>query len=236
MNAIVFGSNGGIGRALTEQLVHRGQHDTVFGVSRTGTAPDGALGVTADALEEGSLRTALKEIAGAGDIRLCIVAIGLLHAGEGLQPEKSHRHQSRDAFEKIFAANTIAPALIAKHVLGEMPRSGRWVFAPLSARVGSISDNRLGGWHAYRASKAALNMLIRNYAIESARKNDESICVGLHPGTVDTGLSEPFQSNVPDTQLFSPEQCASYLLDVIEGLRAGDSGHVFDWAGKRIEP
>ncbi|HBF91922.1 MAG TPA: C-factor, partial [Hyphomonas atlantica] len=89
MNAIVFGSNGGIGRALTEQLVHRGQHDTVFGVSRTGTAPYGAIGVTADALDEGSLRTALKEIAGAGDIRLCIVAIGLLHAGEGLQPEKS---------------------------------------------------------------------------------------------------------------------------------------------------
>lgn len=236
MNAVVFGSNGGIGRALTEQLVRRGQHNTVFAVSRSGHAPDGAISLAADALDEASLSKAVKKIASAGDIRLCIVAIGQLHDGQGLQPEKSYRHQSRDAFETIFAANTIAPALIAKHVLGVMPRSGRWVFAPLSARVGSISDNRLGGWHAYRASKAALNMLIQNYAIESARKNDESICVGLHPGTVDTGLSEPFQSNVPDKQLFSPAQSASHLLDVVEGLQPGDSGHVFDWAGKRVEP
>ena len=115
-----------------------------------------------------------------------------------------------------------------------MPRKGRAVFAALSARVGSISDNRLGGWHAYRASKAALNMLVRNYAIEQARVNDRFIAVTLHPGTVDTGLSRPFQSNVPDAQLFSPDQSAGYLLKVIEGLTPANTGKSFDWAGKEI--
>ena len=115
-----------------------------------------------------------------------------------------------------------------------MPRRGRALFAVLSARVGSISDNRLGGWHAYRASKAALNMLVRNYAIEQARVNDQFITVSLHPGTVDTGLSRRFQSNVPGAQLFSPDQSAGYLLNVIDGLTPADTGKCLDWAGKEI--
>lgn len=234
MNAVVFGSSGGVGRALVETLLARGVHQTVFGVSRSGDAPAGATGLKADALDEAAVEAAVQEVASAGDVRLCMVAIGRLHDGESLQPEKSYRHQSRDAFERIFAANTIAPALIAKHMLGRMPRSGRWVFAPLSARVGSINDNRLGGWHAYRASKAALNMLVRNYAIECGRTNGESICVGLHPGTVDTGLSAPFQTNVPDRQLFSPSQSAGHLLNVLDALKPEDSGKLFDWAGKPV--
>ena len=141
-----------------------------------------------------------------------------------------------DAYEAVFGINTFGPGLVAKHFLPKMAREGRTVFAALSARVGSISDNGFGGWHAYRASKAALNMLIRNLAIEQARKNDQSICVGLHPGTVDTRLSAPFQGNVPDKQLFSPEQSAGYLLDVIDGLTASDTGRLFDWQGKEIAP
>jgi NAD(P)-dependent dehydrogenase (short-subunit alcohol dehydrogenase family) len=138
------------------------------------------------------------------------------------------------AYRRVFDINTFGPALIAKHFLPIMPTDRRAIFAALSARVGSISDNGLGGWHAYRASKAALNMLIRNFAIEWARRNDQAVCVGLHPGTVDTGLSKPFQSNVPEDRLFSAKQSASYLLDVIERLSPADTGKVFDWAGKEI--
>ena len=115
-----------------------------------------------------------------------------------------------------------------------MPKVERSVFAALSARVGSISDNRLGGWHAYRASKAALNMLIRNYAIEQARRAPGNICVGLHPGTVDTGLSKAFQGGVAEGKLFSPGQAAGYLLGVVDGLAPEDSGKCFDWAGQAI--
>jgi NAD(P)-dependent dehydrogenase (short-subunit alcohol dehydrogenase family) len=124
--------------------------------------------------------------------------------------------------------------LIAKHVLPLLPKNERSVMAFLSARVGSISDNRLGGWHAYRASKAALNMLIRNYALEMARRAPEAIILGLHPGTVDTDLSKPFQSGVAQEKLFTAEQCAAYLLDVIAARTPEDSGKVFDWAGKDV--
>ncbi|MEZ5744869.1 MAG: SDR family oxidoreductase [Sphingomonadaceae bacterium] len=134
----------------------------------------------------------------------------------------------------VFAVNTIGPALIAKHFLPLLPRDRRAIFAALSARVGSISDNRLGGWHSYRASKAALNMLVRNFAIEVGRNNREAVVVALHPGTVDTSLSDPFQSGVPDDKLFTPAFSAAKLLDVLSSLEPQDSGGHFDWAGKPV--
>lgn len=234
MNAVIFGSSGGIGRALTENLVQSGAYSRVFAVSRSGATLDGATALTADFLDETALEAAAQAIGEEGPVTLCIVASGILSDGDILQPEKSYRHQSRAAFGTVFAANTIAPALIAKHMLPLMPRKERSVFAALSARVGSISDNRLGGWHAYRASKAALNMLIRNYAIEQARRAPGSICAGLHPGTVDTGLSRPFQSGVPEGKLFTPQQSAAYLLGVIDGLTPEDSGKCFDWNGQEV--
>ena len=134
-----------------------------------------------------------------------------------------------------YAINAIGPALVAKHFLPVMPAKGtRTVFAVLSARVGSISDNKLGGWYGYRAAKAALNQLIRTLAIEERRRNDRAIIVGLHPGTVDTALSKPFQGNVRPDQLFAPDRAAVQLLDVIDGLKAPDSGKVFDWEGKEV--
>ena len=136
----------------------------------------------------------------------------------------------------VFAINTIGPALVAKHALPVLDKDHRSIFAALSARVGSISDNRLGGWHSYRASKAALNQIIRTCSIELARKNRTALCVGLHPGTVDTGLSEPFQSNVPDGKLFTPTRSATSLLSVLNGLDETDTGQCFDWAGERIDP
>ena len=155
-------------------------------------------------------------------------------ASQDLSPERTLRAQSAAAFEAVFHINTVLPALIAKHMIPLMPRKERAVFAALSARVGSISDNRLGGWHAYRASKAALNMLIKNYAIEQTRRAPDFIAVGLHPGTVDTALSSPFQKGVPEGKLFSPAQSAGYLLSVLGQLTPDDTGKVFDWQGTEV--
>jgi len=234
MVAVVFGVSGGIGRALAEGLVARGE-GSVIGLSRSAPAAlAGARLHRCDITQEEDVARAAAVVAEAGEPDLVIVATGILSDGEGLQPEKSYRHQSLAAFEQVFRINTFGPALVAKHFIPIMPRKARGVFAALSARVGSISDNRIGGWHAYRASKAALNMLVRNYAIEQARRNDAFIAVGLHPGTVDTGLSKPFQGNVPDAQLFTPDHSAGRLLEVLDGLTAGDSGKVFDYAGKEV--
>ncbi|MEL7111870.1 MAG: SDR family NAD(P)-dependent oxidoreductase [Pseudomonadota bacterium] len=236
MRAVIIGSSGGIGAALCEQLAARDSVSAVYALSRAGEKPSGTkiIALPLDVKNEDSIADAAQAIAADGAPDLVIVAAGILSDENGLMPEKSLRQQSTDAFETVFAVNTIGPALVAKHFLPIMPRKARAVFAALSARVGSISDNRIGGWHAYRASKAALNMLIRNYAIEQARRNEAFIAVGLHPGTVDTALSKPFQSGVPDKQLFRPDQSARYLLDVIDGLSPSDSGKVFDWAGKEI--
>lgn len=234
MTAVIFGSSGGIGRALTEGVIASGQFAQVFAVSRSGTTIGGATNRQADFTDDAQLAGLAAEIGSKGPVALCLVASGLLSDGPGLQPEKTFRSVTIDAFERVFTANTFAPALIAKHMLPLMSKAERSVFAALSARVGSISDNRLGGWHAYRASKAALNMLIRNFAIEQARRAPGNICVGLHPGTVDTGLSKAFQSGVPDAQLFSPEVAAEHLLAVIAGLAPEHSGKCFDWAGNDI--
>jgi len=233
MIAVIFGSSGGIGRALAEDVIASGRYISVFAISRSGAEVCGAVNRQAEFTDDVQLATLAAEIGAAGPVRLCLVASGLL-AGDGVQPEKTYRSLSLEAFNRVFAANTIAPALIAKHMLPLMPKAERSVFAALSARVGSVSDNRLGGWHAYRASKAALNMLIRNFAIEQARRAPGNICVGLHPGTVDTGLSKAFQGGVPEEKLFTPAQAAGYLLDVADGLTPEDSGKCFDWAGKEI--
>lgn len=236
MRAVIIGASGGIGGAITEALSARIDVSAIYALSRSAADP-GLPSVIAgqiDVLDEDSIAAAAAHIASDGAPDLVIIASGILSDGAALSPEKSLRQQDRTAFERVFAINTIGPALIAKHFIPLMPRKGRAVFAALSARVGSISDNKIGGWHAYRASKAALNMLIRNYAIEQARRNPDFVAVSLHPGTVDTDLSKPFQSGVPDTQLFSAAQSAEYLLTVIESLAPEQSGKAFDWAGREI--
>ncbi len=166
---------------------------------------------------------------------LIIVSTGILHEGD-FMPEKSLGDLSAEKFRRVFEANTITPALLAKHFLPKLNSASRSIFAALSARVGSISDNRLGGWYAYRCSKAALNMLIKNAAIEIGRRNKQAVIVGLHPGTVDSELSRPFQRNVPDGKLFTPEYSTRKMLDVLENLTLEQSGKCFAWDGKEIEP
>lgn len=229
--AAVFGASGGIGKALAQALRERGA-----AVLEGARKPGDAAGAFAfDLADEDSIAAAADAMK--DDPPDCvIVATGVLTLGDGTGPERSYRKLDPAAMEQAFRINTIGPALIAKHVLPILPRDRRNVFAVLSARVGSISDNRIGGWHSYRASKAALNMLVRNFAIELGRTHKDSIVTALHPGTVDTALSEPFQSNLPDGQLTAPDEAAANLLAVIDGLTPDDSGEIFDWKGERIAP
>jgi len=167
--------------------------------------------------------------------RLVIVSTGALTLPGGHGPEKSYRQIEAAAMAETFAINAIGPALIAKHVLPLMPKEGRSVFAALGARVGSIGDNRLGGWHSYRASKAAMAMLLRNFAIEMAHTHPQAIVAGLHPGTGATPLSAPFRKEDAPNVL-PPTESARHLLDVIAGLGPADSGGSFDWNGASIPP
>ena len=198
--AVIFGASGGIGAALVEVFEADPAWDAVHAVARRPEAvrarSDKVLIHEADITQDDQLARLASDLP-APD--LVIVATGLLSNGAELRPEKTLKQQQMDSFEQLFRINTFGPGLVAKHLIPRLPRDRRTVFAALSARVGSIGDNRLGGWHAYRASKAALNMLLRCYAIEMTRWNPQSICVGLHPGTVKTDLSAPFRGNVAPT-------------------------------------
>lgn len=227
-SAVIIGASGGIGGALEAALQEEGAFDIVHGFARSRAGPQHI-----DLQDEASIAAAAAHVAKGPPPTLVIVATGLLHA-DGNGPEKALRDLDADWLGRVYAVNAIGPALVAKHFLPIMPKTGRTVFAALSARVGSISDNRLGGWYGYRASKAALNMLVQNLAIEDRRRNDRSIVVALHPGTVDTALSRPFQGNVPPGRLFDTERAALQLLDVIEEVAVIDSGKLFDFEGKEI--
>ncbi|KTT76749.1 SDR family NAD(P)-dependent oxidoreductase [Sphingomonas endophytica] len=218
MRAVVIGARGGIGAALVEALAEEG--NDVVALTRA----------ELDLTDEATIATTAAKVATAETV---VVATGLLHDAEH-GPEKALRDLDPVWLARQYAINAIGPALVAKHFLPILPRTGRSVFAALSARVGSISDNRLGGWYGYRASKAALNQLIRTLAVEDKRRNDRGIVVALHPGTVDTKLSKPFQQSGRD--LFQPGRAAVQLLDVLDGLKPTDSGRLFAWDGAEIAP
>ena len=237
LNVAVIGASGGIGRAIADDLARCADVARVFRLSRSGlqTGDDGDCCLHLDLEDEASISAAATAIrSSAGELHLVLVATGILHADSHLQPEKTWRSLDSDAMQTAFRINTIGPALVAKHFLPLLAKDRKTVFAALSARVGSIEDNRLGGWYAYRASKAALNMMIRTLAIELARSHPRALCVGLHPGTVDTRLSKPFQSGVPAAKLFPPERSARHLLDVVEQLAPEHSGRVYAWDGSRV--
>jgi len=229
--ALVFGASGGVGGALAVRL--RDQGYETMALARKPSPDWSGAQLRFDLEDEGSLASAAAELKDGAPIRRVIVATGLLHA-DGVAPERSNSALDAAQLLRLYAINAAGPALIAKHFLALLPRAEPSVFAALSARVGSIGDNRLGGWHSYRASKAALNMLIRTMAIELKRTRPHAILVGLHPGTVDTGLSRPFQRNVPEGRLFTPDESAARLLVVVDGLGLEDSGGVFAWDGARV--
>ena len=235
-NAVVIGASGGIGRALVDRLASTASVSQVFACSRRdlGPANEKITALALDDYAETSLERAAAQVADAGAARLVIVATGILHTADGTGPEKSWNTLSAGQLADYFLANTIAPTLAAKHFLPRLPRQGKSVFAALSARVGSIEDNRLGGWHGYRASKAALNMLLKTLSIELGRRKPEAVCIGLHPGTVDTALSKDFQANVPEGKLFTPDFAAERLLNVVDEATPELSGQIIAWDGQII--
>ncbi len=222
--AIVIGANGGIGAALLDAISQSGRFEVVTGLART-TTP--AL----DLDDEPSIAEAADALAGGPPIRLLIIATGLLHA-EGISPEKRTREIDPDAMARAFAINATGPALVFKHFLPLLPREGRSVVAAISAKVGSIGDNGLGGWHSYRASKAALNQIVKTCAIELARSHKDAVLAAIHPGTVDTRLSSPFARTGLHVQ--SPEDAAKVILGGLETLTPENSGGFFDRTGEPL--
>lgn len=221
--AVVSGASGGVGAALARALRGQGGYDEVVELARTGSP-------AFDIVDEASVAAAAQALSGR-DVRLVVDATGFLHDAR-FQPEKSLRQLDPAHMLQSFAVNAMGPALMMKHFLPLCPREGRFVFATLSARVGSIGDNRLGGWHSYRASKAALNQFVRTAAIELARTRPQAICVALHPGTVDTRMSAVFAKQGLDVR--APDVAAADLLRVIGSLTPEQTGGFFDYKGEPV--
>ncbi|MEW6631370.1 MAG: SDR family NAD(P)-dependent oxidoreductase [Pseudomonadota bacterium] len=222
--AIVIGASGGIGNALAEMAEGSGRFQQVVRLSRRGEP-------RIDIEDEQTIRQAASHVANLGVPTLVIDATGFLH-GDGFEPEKTWRSLDPTHLAKSFAVNATGPALLMKHFLPLLPKGERAVFATLSAKVGSIGDNRLGGWYGYRAAKAALNQFVRTAAIELARSNPGAICVALHPGTVDTKLSAPFGKAGLAVQ--APRDAAAAILSCLDKLTPRDSGGFFDRTGDRL--
>jgi NAD(P)-dependent dehydrogenase (short-subunit alcohol dehydrogenase family) len=227
--ALVIGASGGIGAALLKQLQRNPAYALVLGLSRQSQPP-------LDLLDESSIAKAAEQVSGLLASRrlrlgLLIDATGMLHTPTQ-QPEKSWSQLDAAQMAQAFAINAIGPALLMKHFLPLLARQGPSCFASLSAKVGSIGDNRLGGWYSYRASKAALNQLIHTAAIELRRRAPQALCVALHPGTVDSALSKPFAKT--GLQVRSPEVAAAELLNVLAVLKAEDSGGFFSYEGRLL--
>ena len=228
-NIAILGASGAIGSAFTTLLSQKHSNARMFAFSRNSAT------YKIDYSSEDSIAAAAEIAAKERPLDLVIVANGILH-DKDLIPEKSLRDLSARKLHRIFEVNTVTPALIAKHFLPKLNKERPSIFATLSARVGSISDNQLGGWYAYRSSKAALNMIIKSAAIEFGRRNKQAIIIGLHPGTVDSYLSKPFQRNIADGKLFTPEYSARKLLEVLENLSPEQTGKCFAWDGKEVLP
>lgn len=236
--AVVVGASGGIGSALLAALDRNSDVDRIIAASRRPLDPPSSkVGhVRVDLLEASSIVALADACREAGEIDLVIVATGVLHAGAAFGPEKRLADIDADNLAFAYAVNAIGPAMLARHLLPLLARDRKSVFAALSARVGSIGDNRLGGWYAYRASKAALNMLIRTAAIEFKRSHPNAVCIGLHPGTVATSLSEPFRTHVDPAQVVSADRAAENLLRVIENAEPAQSGRCLAWDGSEVSP
>lgn len=236
LRVIVIGANGGIGRSFVKQLADLAQVEAVFALSRNAQAGiEGKVHyMPMRFTDEESIKATAEALREIGQFDIILIATGFLHA-DGMRPEKTMKALKREQLLKSFEVNAIGPALCAKHFLPLLRQNTKTVFAALSARVGSISDNRLGGWYAYRASKAALNMIIKTLSIEFGRRYPDAIICGLHPGTVDTDLSQPFQANVSKDRLFTPDFSVERMILVLDHLSSESSGDLIAWDGIKID-
>jgi len=233
-NVAIIGTTGSIGKAFLEYYLSDDNTDKVYSISRSrnGIEDRKIIDLNLNFTDENDYRTLSSSIP-KDSLDRVIIASGVLHDGD-LQPEKTISSLDLDNFQKVFNVNTFAPALLLKVFFPLIKRNSDALIGVLSARVGSISDNRIGGWYAYRASKAALNMIIKTAAIELERRDKTAKIIGLHPGTVDTNLSKPFQGGTPEEKIFTPEQSIDYLTKVIDSSTPQDTGKIFDWQGKEI--
>jgi len=248
---VVIGARGALGGAVLTALSDRYGPGTVMGLARS--APADRAGdsnaassliadIPLDLTDEDSIAVAADQFA-SDQLHSVFIASGVLHGRHGgdgsatdFAPEKASRQMDMQVMQHVMIVNAIGPALVGKYFLPKCARKQTVRFAAIGARVGSISDNRLGGWYSYRASKAALHMTIRTLSIEWQRRIPQLICVAMHPGTVDSTLSAPFQGGVPDGKLFSPQQSAGYMDAVLHRLEPEDSGRVYAWDGSEITP
>ena len=234
--AVITGAGGGIGRAMLELLLASPRPARLIAVSRQPLAHEDsrlthlALDLTTD---EGL--DALADYLAGTPVHLVFNALGTLHDEQrGIAPEKKLDDLSFAALEHLYRVNAATPAMLLKTLAPSLKGQHPALFASLSARVGSIGDNGLGGWYAYRASKAAHNMLLKGASVELRRLNKQAILVNLHPGTTDTDLSRPFQARVPKDKLFTPAFVATRLIEVMGERTPADSGGFWDWAGEPI--
>ncbi|XP_072989011.1 uncharacterized protein [Typha latifolia] len=251
--SMVQGASRGIGLEFVRQLLKRSEEGHVIATCRN---PDKAKDLLElknnyverlnilplDVTEEGTIEaaaTSIREIY--GSLNLLINTSGILSIPDLLQPETTLNKVQKSSLLLTYEVNAIGPILVIKHMWPFLKMGGASgterevaVVANLSARVGSIGDNSLGGWHSYRASKAALNQLTKTISVEFARKKDPISCVLLHPGTVATDLSRPFQRNVPEGKLFTREFSVQKLLNIIDNIKKGDNGKFFAWDGQQI--
>lgn len=240
--ALVIGASRGIGLALTRQLLNQPGIRNVYATYRQSDAAEGLFSI-----DDKRLQTLRVDITSAEDLQrlaetiranehhpdFVINAAGILHEGT-LQPEKSLNQCNQETLTRIFQVNSIGPLMLASAVLPLVPKNRPSHFAVLSAMVGSIGDNRLGGWYGYRASKAALNQFMKTLAVECHRSHPQLCITAIHPGTTDSDLSRPFQANVKPGKLYTPSQSAARILRVVSAGKAEDSGRFVNWDGRQI--
>lgn len=251
--SLVQGASRGLGLEFVKQLLVKNSQEHVIATCRN---PNGAAGLIElknkfserlhiqrlDLTIESTIEECARDIGERhGYLNLLVNASGILSIPDVIQPETTLTKVERSSLMLAYEVNAVGPTLVTKHMWPLLKAGGGSgtqrdvaVVANISARVGSIGDNRLGGWHSYRASKSALNQLTKCIAVEFARKKDPIICILLHPGTVDTDLSKPFQKNVPKDKLFSKEFSVERLLGIINSSKSHDNGKFFDWDHKEI--
>lgn len=244
VQSLVVGASQGIGLEFVRQLLKTYPTGRVFATYRTEPSSaltelktefgDCLLLISMDITDETQIANGIAQIRQhTTHLHFVMYCVGILHDGT-FQPEKGLQQIQAENLLRYFQVNSIGAVLLAKHLVPLLKHGDRSVYATISAKVGSIGDNELGGWYGYRASKAALNMLMRTTAIEYRRKTPNTSVVMLHPGTTDTRLSQPFQRNVPPEKLFAVERTVAQLLTVIDGLQPTDSGEFFSWNGDRL--
>jgi NAD(P)-dependent dehydrogenase (short-subunit alcohol dehydrogenase family) len=245
---MIQGASRGLGLAFTQALLERPDVDRVVATCRQPEQSEGLATLRAqhgealltlplDVRDERTIALAAERVQRTcgGRLHWLLNCAGVLHEPPAYGPEKRLEDVDPEVLRAVFEVNAFGPLLVAKHFVGLLRHDERSILANVSARVGSIGDNRLGGWYAYRASKAAQNMFTRTLSLELKRRAPNAICLALHPGTVDTDLSRPFQGNTPPERLFDAKRAASQLLAVMDGARPEDSGRFLAWDGQPID-